>query len=99
MNISALTKGFVLPFFRYRISYRRGGGSLYGENYNNLKEDIKKLQTEDEIIDYITIYVEWDKFIDNYDKKIYVEIIKTKIEAQLIIDEIKDIKINVELMD
>ena len=30
LNISALTKGFILPYFRYVIR-RRGGGGGYGE--------------------------------------------------------------------
>ena len=98
MNISAITKGFILPSFTYEIRrVRHGGGSSYGVGYDDLQKDLQKFSgvTED---DYdIFIFVDWDKKIDK-DIKVYAELIEKKIRVELIpFDKDKKIKITVEL--
>jgi len=96
MNISALTKGFILPQFKYKIRLRRGG-SLYGDNYDQLKNDLQKQNIEN--IDYIKVYVDWNNNNNKYDKKIYVELIKKKIEVKLLNQIKKQYNITVELLN
>jgi len=88
MNISALTKGFILPYFIYEIRRKHGGGSLYGEGYDKLQKDLQKLDSKD--IDAIIVKVNWNRNQSKYNKYIYAELIKNKIEVQLI----ENIKIN-----
>lgn len=96
MNISALTKGFILPYFRYVIR-RRGGGAYDGYSEEKFYEDLRKNKPED--IDVIEIYVDWKKSKSKHGKKIFVELIKKKIEATLIKEHknYKDVKIDVNL--
>jgi len=102
MNISALTKGFILPQFRYEIRRsRHGGGSSYGEGYNELHKDLDRHKlsgiTQE---DYdIFVYVDWDGKQDKHGKEIYVELIQNKIEVQLLTDTNEKYKINVELIE
>lgn len=96
LNISALTKGFILPYFRYVIR-RRGGGTYDGYGEENFYRDLRKNKPKD--IDVIEVYVDWNKKKTKHDKKIYVELIKKKIEVKLLKEhkEYKDIKIDVKL--
>lgn len=99
LNISALYKGFVLPFFKYEIRKRGGGGGFTvssGYREDNFIRDLRDVKEED--IDYIKVWVEWNKKAKKYDKKIYVELIKTKIEATLLKENNLNIKIDVELI-
>lgn len=94
MNISAITKGFILPTFKFEIRRKRGG-SIEGDGYKELQEELKKLRKED--IDAINVFVNWNKNVE-YNKKIYVELIENKIEAKLLISTNEKYKINVEII-
>ena len=97
MNISLLTRGYILPIFEYIIITRskiRTGGSGLG----HLQTDIEKIGVDE--IDVIKVYVDWFKHKNKKkDKKIYAEIVEKKIEAELLKKFDKKIKINVELRD
>jgi predicted nucleotide-binding protein (sugar kinase/HSP70/actin superfamily) len=97
MNISALTKGFILPVFKFEIRLRRGGIS-YGDGYDDLKDKLKKFEQEKEEIDYIKVYIDWDKDKSETDKKIYVKLIKKTIEVELLKDTLKHYSITVEMI-
>lgn len=101
LNISALYKGFVLPFFKYEIIRKRGGSSPHvlssGYKEENLYNDLRNVK-EDEI-DVIKVYVNWDKNIKKYDKKIYAELIKKKIEVELLEKNFPKFNINVEIIE
>lgn len=86
LNISAITKGFVLPFFSYEIKVRKGGGSgtYKGTGYYELERDLYEVRKKKEEIDSIVVYVDWYKKSYKYDKNIYAEIITNKIEAELL---------------
>jgi len=78
LNISALTKGFILPVFKYEIKKRGGGGGWTissGYKEENLIRDLRDVKEED--IDYIKVWVDWNK-TKKYNKKIYAELIKRK---------------------
>ena len=97
MNISALTKGFILPTFKFIIRKRRGGGSsVQGEGLGHLKRELSG-QTYDDI-DIIEVYIDWNKEVDKYGKDVYVELIKKKIEVQLLKSTNEKFKITVELI-
>lgn len=101
LGITALYKGFVLPFFKYEIKRKRGGGGGYavssGYREENLVKDLTNVREED--IDYIKVWVEWDKNVHKYDKKIYVELVTKKIQATLLEKHnFSNIKIDVELI-
>lgn len=96
MNISLLTKGFILPVFEYVIitRRRRHGGMGLGP----LQDDIKKIGIDE--IDVIKVYVDWYKHKKTKkDKKIYAEIVEKKISAELMKEFNEEIKIDVELRD
>ncbi len=89
LNISNITKGFILPGFEYviirRVRYGGGGmdsGMPYkGRDLEQLVKDVEEIGVEE--IDYIEVYV------DGYKKrkkggKIYATLIKSKIEAELL---------------
>lgn len=100
LNISALYKGFVLPFFKYEIRRKRGGSppNVLSSGYKekDLYDDLRKIKKEDD--DVIVVFVEWDKKAQKYDKKIYVELIKKKIEVQLLEQKLPNYKIDVEFL-
>ena len=97
MNISAITKGFILPKFTYAIRKKGGGGLQYGESYGQLQRDLKDLKKKEEEIDAIIVYIDWDKKV-NKNIKAYAKLIEKKIRAELIpFDKDKKIIINVEL--
>ena len=102
LNISAMTKGFILPFFKYEIIRKRGGGDTEGSKLasgyreENLIRDLRSLEEDD--IEVIKVYVNWDKNAQKYDKKIYVELIKKKIEVKLVEQNLSKIRIDVELV-
>ena len=100
MNISALTKGFILPFFKYEIKKKHGGGSLYGDGYENLQKELinqKQSGVTYEDVD-ITVFVDWDKSQNKENKEIYVKLIQKKIEVQLLENTKNKYSINVELI-
>ena len=98
MNISAITKGFIFPSLSYIIRKKGGGGDQKGDSYEEFQKDLERLRKEQEEIDAITVYVNWNKEVDKYGKKVYVELIENKIRAELLPnDPDKKIIINVEL--
>jgi len=99
MNISAITRGFILPYFRFEIRKKGGGSDQYGEGLRELQHELKKLTgvTEEEV-DYIAVFVDWNKDVDKYGKEIYAELIEKKITAQLLKHTNEKYKINVELI-
>jgi len=101
LNCSILYKGFILPKFEYVITKRKGGGSAYkGEGLSQLQKDIEKSIKRQEEIDSIVVYVDWDKNVVRYDKKIYVELIKKKIRTELSpFNKDKKVIVKVELIN
>ena len=98
MNISALTKGFILPTFEYEIITKKKGGGSSGTGVVGLKGDLKKYKPED--IDVIKIYVDWDKKkYKHRDKEIYAELIEKKISVELLGESNEKLNISVELLD
>lgn len=95
MNISALTKGFILPEFKYKI-IRRHGGISTGEGYDQLVKDLSKDKKD---VDVIEVYVDWYKDGNKHGKYIYARLIEKKIEAQLIKDVKIKYKITVKLIN
>jgi len=107
MNISAITKGFILPTFQFEIVTRRGGSIAYHEDelYEQIlkardKRDRERLSGNiDYDIEYINIIVDWGKNNDKSDKKIYAELIKKKITTELLTNFNESFKINVTLLE
>jgi len=101
LNISAITKGFILPFFSYEIRKKGGGSPILGTGYQDLQRDLfQNIQKKDEKdeIESIRIYVDWNKNVNKYGKEIYVELIKKNIEVQLLKDTKHKYKITVEII-
>ena len=100
LNVSALYKGFVLPFFKYEIRRKRGGGAQNvissGYREDNLYRDLSKLKEED--VDVIVVYVDWDKKTKR-GQKIYAELIKNTIEAELLKQHMPKFNIEVQLLN
>lgn len=83
-----ITKGIITSFpmmkgiiFNYVIhvippkpTTRKHGGTGY---YEDLERDIQKIGVEN--IDYIQVFVDWNKY-KNYDKKIFGNLIKKNIQ-------------------
>lgn len=97
LNISALTKGFILPFFRYTI-YKKGGGAYDGSGYYELQRDLAIAKNKKEEIEGIKVYVDWNKHVHKYGKEIYAELIIKKIEAELLKQTKEKYKITVEII-
>lgn len=100
LNISALYKGFVLPFFKYEIISKKGGSPYIissGYREENLYRDLTKIK-EDEI-DIIKVYVNWDKDSQKYNKKIFAKLIKKKIEVELLEKKFSKFNIKVEIIE
>jgi hypothetical protein len=101
LNISALYKGFVLPFFKYEIFKKRGGGGQTvlssGYKEENLFRDLRTIKEDD--VDLIKVYIDWSKNKQNYTKKIYAELIKKKIEVELIEKKLPKFNIEVEIIN
>ncbi len=99
LDISLLQKGYLPLSFKYEIKRRTGSGYNISSGYNedNLIRDLRDVKPED--IDYIKVWVKWDKKY-NTDKKISAIIVKNKIEAILLEkNNINYNKIIVELLD
>jgi hypothetical protein len=96
LNISNITKGFILV--NYEIVFKKkGGGSsvhipLHYEK-NTLFDEIRKHKEDD--IDLIKVYVNWNTTKNN--ETIKVELIKKQIEAEILLETTK--KIKVEIID
>ncbi len=99
MNISAITKGFILPSFKFIIRRKGGGSPQYGEGIDHLKTELKKLtgKTYDDV-ELIEVYVDWNKEVEKHSKEVYVELIQKKIEVQLLKSIKEKYKIKVELI-
>lgn len=97
MNISAITKGFILPAFKFVIRKKKGGSPAYGKGLEQLKDELFKLtgKTYDDV-DSIEVYVDWNKDVNKYGKEVYVELIQKKIEVELL--QTKKYNIKVELI-
>lgn len=100
LNISNITKGMLL--LGYRITpriIRKGGSPQYDEGpifkkYEEPEDFIKDVK-EIEDIDYIEVKVDWNKKIDRKNKKIEAELIKKHIEAILLRETGKNIRIEI----
>jgi len=110
MNISAITRGFILPAFQFEIVTKKGGGSSYydAELYDQIRKENELRQrdlsgatsgTTDHDIEHINVMVDWGKNNDKSNKKIYAELIEKKITAQLLTKFNESYKINVILLD
>lgn len=99
MNISALTRGFILPKFKYVIRRRGGGSSPEGYGYPALEKDLIKIKQQGDEVDYIQIFIKWEDKKYKYGKNIYARLITKKIEAILIESTKEKYKITVELID
>lgn len=100
MNISAITKGFILPFFTYEISTSGGGSGDYkGAGLSQLERDLEDIRLKKDQVDAITVYVNWNKKVSRYGKEIYADLIMRKIEAQLLEITKEKYKITVELIE
>jgi hypothetical protein len=95
MNTSALSKGYILPGFTFRIR-RKGGSSVEGSGYGQLQKELEK-QLHKADIDAIEVFVEWNKVV-THNKKIYAEFIEKKITATLLNDTGKNYNISVEIV-
>ena len=94
-NESAITKGFILPTFQYVIVRKRKGGSPgIARDGKYLEDELRRIRKIEEI-DYIQVYVNWNKNVEKYDKKIYANLIKQKIEVKLLnnLDEKFNVKV------
>ena len=100
MNISAITRGFILPSFKFVIRRRRGGSpaDVIGEGPHQLRHELEELRKRNEEVDAIDVYVEWNKDVEKHGKKIYVKLIEKKITADLLKYTNEKYKINVELV-
>ncbi len=96
MNISAITKGFILPNFTFRIRRKGGGSSVEGEGYGQLQKELEK-QLRKADIEAIEVYIQWNKGVE-HNKKIYAELIEKKISAKLLGDTGNEYKIEVNLI-
>lgn len=97
MNTSALTKGFIVPSFKYEIITpinRYGGGGA-----DAFYDEIEQLRKRKEDIEYINIYVNWDKTIYKYGKSVTVDLIQKKISAELVSKFDSKYNINVNLIE
>jgi hypothetical protein len=99
LDISILTKGFVLPF-SYEIvtkkKRKRGGGSGV-KVYDDLKRDLQEFQQED--VEYIKVYVDWYKQVKR-NKKVYATLVERKVEAVLYeVYKENKIPIKIEIVD
>lgn len=98
LNESAITKGFILPGFQYIIVRKRRGGSPgIARDSEYLEDELKRLKRED--VDYIQVYINWNKSVERYDKKIYANLIKQKIHVQLLNNLGENYKIKVKLIE
>ena len=105
MNISALTKGIILPTCKYIIRKRKGG--LAGNDgwidtrkrdEQHLIDDLRKIRENGEEIESITVFVNWDHQADKYGKTVYAQLIQKKIEAKLLYNDLDSHTIKVELI-
>lgn len=96
LNNSAVVKGFILPSFQYIIRKRKGGSSSVVRDSEYLEDDLRRLRKIGEEVDYIQVYLDWNKRDGKYEKKVYANLIKTKIEVQLLtnLNESFNIKVN-----
>jgi len=97
MNISAITKGFILPSFEFEIVTPtrriRGGGSAA------FYEEVEQLHKKKEEIDHINIFVNWNKSSYKMGKKVTVELIQKKLNVELLTRFDSTYNINVKLID
>lgn len=103
LNISAITKGMILPSFQYIIhKKRKGGGILAPEVLRDdryLIDDLKKIKEQGEEVDYIEVFVNWNHQPFKWGKHVYAELVRKKIEAELITKLDEKYIIKVQLLD
>lgn len=92
LNISNITKGFILV--NYEIVFKKKGGSsvyipLHYEK-DTLFNEIRKHKEDD--IDLIKVHVNWNMNTKN-NETIKVELIKKQIEAEILLETSKNIKV------
>ena len=103
MNISAITKGWILPSFQFVIRRKgmRGGLSGWKEELkqgDELIRDLQKAELKGEEIEYIQVFINWDKKVFKWGKNVYVDLIKKDIQAQISIATSISYNIQVELI-
>lgn len=93
LNSSVITKGFILPFPIPDMVFRRGSSPIFAPNpYPPVAVPNKSLEKEKKK-DYIVVYINWNKYVNKLGINIYTELLKQKIEAELINTEVNEIKI------
>jgi len=100
LNISNITKGMIQ--ITYEIVFRkRGGGGEYGprvpfhNDRESLYDELRRHQEED--IELIKVYVNWNDHSLKGFKKIEVKLLKAHIEAEILQETFK--KVNVEIIN
>ena len=98
LNISNITKGIVYQLVLKKVKKRRGGSSpdvqkppLYYER-EPLFTEIKKHDEED--IELIKVYVDWDKRSKTF-KKIEAKLIEKYVKAEILKETSKNIRIEI----
>ena len=98
LNISNITKGMIL--IQYEIVFKkRGGGG--GESpriplhydRESLYNELRKHNEED--VDYIKVFVDWNNHGLKGFKKIEVKLLKAHIEAELLQETSKNFKVQI----
>lgn len=108
LNISNMTKGMVVIGYEIIKKRKSGGGSgayagitlpygktHYEPTFKDPKDFYKDIKEIDDDVDLIEVYVKWDKQINTKDKKIEVEMIQRKIEAIILQETNKNIKVQI----
>ena len=103
MNISAITKGFILPTFQYIIHVKRKGGTPafdpLPKDDRHLHDDLKKLKEQGQEVDHIQVFVNWEYQPFKWGKSITAELIKKKIEVELLSKMENKYEIKVQFID
>lgn len=100
LNISDITKGMISITGYQIVTKRRGGGSSYDdvENYpifkkiNDKKELFNEIKNQVDEIDYIKVEVDWFRE-HKYPTLIEVKLIKSFIEAEILNETGKNIRV------
>lgn len=103
LNISAITKGFILPTFQYIIYVKKKGGVSAFEPHpkddKHLYDDLKKLKEQGVDVDHIEVFVNWDKQPFKWGKNITAQLIQKKIEVELLNNLHNNYNISVKFID
>jgi len=94
LNISNITKGMILISYEIVFKKRGGGGGETPRiplhyNRESLYDEIRRYDEND--IDYIKVYVDWNNAQLKGFKKIEAKLLKTYIEAEILQETSKSI--------